>query len=93
MSVTFKNKNFITLEDVPKKSCQSNEMLSLLSQKGVLWMTFRLKFLWHELLQVHAECQCIKLLIKSWVSFQMTEQREEMLFFGGGGRGEVCVGV
>lgn len=56
-------------------------------------MTLGLKFLRQELLQVYAECRCIKLLIKSWVSFQMMEQGEEMLFFGVGGRREVCVGV
>lgn len=91
--VTFKNKNFITLEGVPNKSRQNHATLSLLSQKGILWMTLGLKFLQQELLQVYAECQCIKLLIKSWVSFQMMEQGEEMLFFGAGGRREVSVGV
>lgn len=65
------------MEGVPNKSCQNNEILSLLSQKGVLQITLGLKFLWQELLQVYVECQYIKLLIKTWVSFQMMERREE----------------
>lgn len=56
-------------------------------------MTLGLKFLWQELLHVYAECRCIKLLIKSWVSFQMMKQREEILFFEVGGKVEASVGI